>query len=51
MSQIDEDLFNASKTGSLKKAKRAIEMGADVNAKSNGGETPLLDMRQSFRYC
>jgi ankyrin repeat protein len=38
---IDQYLYNTSYNGDLEKAKRAIENGADVNAKHNGGMTPL----------
>jgi ankyrin repeat protein len=40
---IDSDLLNASRDGDLEKAKRAIEEGADVNAKDDYdyGHTPL----------
>jgi ankyrin repeat protein len=41
MRQVDWDLSNASMIGDLEKVKRAIENGADVNVKRNGGWTPL----------
>jgi hypothetical protein len=34
MRPIDQDLLDASINGDLEKAKRAIEKGADVNAKN-----------------
>ncbi len=45
MRPIDEDLFDASKIGDLEKAKRAIEEGADVNAKRKCGERANLDAK------
>jgi ankyrin repeat protein len=39
--QIDKLLLNACSDGDLEKAKRAIENGADVNAKDEEGWTPL----------
>jgi ankyrin repeat protein len=41
MGQVDSSLFDASKDGDFEKAKRALENGANVNAKDKNGQTPL----------
>jgi ankyrin repeat protein len=41
MRQIEKDLLNASYNGDLEKAKRAIENGADVNAKCQDLVDPI----------
>ena len=38
---IDEDLITAAKKGDLEAVKELINKGADVNSKTNDGETPL----------
>lgn len=42
MRQIDKDVLDASINGDLEKAERAIENGADIEAQTIGGSTPLF---------
>ena len=41
MSPLNDDLFDAANRGDLKKVKRLLNEGADVNAKDEDGWTPL----------
>eukprot|EP01006_Ploeotia_vitrea_P006657 TRINITY_DN14290_c0_g1_i1.p1 TRINITY_DN14290_c0_g1~~TRINITY_DN14290_c0_g1_i1.p1 ORF type:complete len:211 (+),score=23.78 TRINITY_DN14290_c0_g1_i1:25-633(+) len=39
---IDYDLFEAARTNNVEDAKKAVEAGANVNARGEGGRTPLM---------
>lgn len=39
--EIDQALFKASQSGNLEETQKAIQEGADVNAKDKAGWTPL----------